>query len=109
VALDSRDAEKKVYAMNKMAEVKYLKGAGILASRYLFEGKGGAAVFRGHAMAAIEKMGVPAVPYLIDYLHGPTGRYTGMVLTKLTGVDIEAEDMKKAREWWENHAPQSAK
>ena len=95
--------------MNKMAEVKYMKGAGILASRYLFEGKGGAAVFRGHAMAAIEKMGVPAVPYLIDYLHGPTGRYTGMVLTKLTGTDIEAEDMKKAREWWESHKPGGAK
>ena len=109
VALDSRDAEKKTYAMNKMVEIKYWKGAGVLASRYLFEGKGGTAVWRGYAMAAIEKMGVPAVPYLIDSLHGPTGRYTGIVLSKLTGIEIEAEEMKKAREWWESHRPQDAK
>ena len=110
VALDSRVMEKKGYAMDKIAEVKYLKGAGILALRYLVEGKdGGTAALRGHAMGTIEKMGVPAVPYLIDALHGPTGRYTGLVLTKITGVEIEAEEMKKAREWWENHKPQDAK
>lgn len=110
VALDSRVMEKKTYAMTKMCEAKYWKGAGFLASRYLVEGKdGGTMYLRGHAMATIEKMGVPAVPYLIELLHGPTGRYTAQVLSKLTGLDIEADETKKVREWWEVHQPKDGK
>jgi hypothetical protein len=109
VALDSRVMEKKTYAMDKMLEARYWKGAGFLAGRYLVEGKdGGTVLLRNHAMATIEKMGAYAVPHLIDLLHGPTGRYTGMVLTKITGVEIEADEVKKAREWWDVHKPKDA-
>jgi hypothetical protein len=110
VALDSRVMEKKGYALDKIGEVKYLKGAGILAVRYLVEGQdGGTMALRNRASAVIQKMGMPAVPYLIDALHGPSGRWTGVVLTNITGVHFEAEDMKKAREWWQNHGPKDAK
>ena len=109
VALDSRVMEKKTYAMDKMVEAKYWKGAAFLAGRYLVEGKdGGTVLLRNHAAATIEKMGAYAVPYLFDALHGPTGRYTGMVLTKITGIEIEADEVKKARDWWEVHKPKDA-
>jgi hypothetical protein len=109
VALDSRVMEKKTYAMSKMAEAKYWKGAAFLAGRYLVEGKDAGTIhLRGHAIATIEKMGAYAVPHLFEALHGPTGRYTGMVLTRITGVEIEADEEKKARDWWEVHKPKDA-
>lgn len=109
VALDSRDPSKKAYAMKQMAEAKYYRGSGVLAERYLLEGHAaGAGFLRGAANAAIEKMGVYAVPYLIDALHGPSGRLTGEVLSKLTGISIETDEKQKVRDWWANHKPKDA-
>ena len=109
VALDSRNAAKKKYAMEVMAEAKYYRGAGIIAERYLLEGHAaGAGYLRGAASAAIEKMGVYAVPYLIDALHGPSGRLTGEVLSKLTGISVETDEKQKVRDWWRDHKPKDA-
>jgi len=109
VALDSRDARKKQYAMEKMAEAKYYRGAGIIAQRYLLEGHAaGAGFLRSAANGAIEKMGVYAVPYLIDALHGPSGRFTGVVLSKLTGISVETDEKQKVRDWWTNNKPKDA-
>jgi hypothetical protein len=109
VALDSRAADKKAYAMTQMAAAKYYKGAGVLAERYLLEGHAaGAAYLRKAANDAIEKMGVYAVPYLVDALHGPSGRFTGVVLSKLTGVSVETDEKQKVRDWWESHKPKDA-
>jgi hypothetical protein len=109
VALDSRSVEKKAYAMQKMAEAKYYKGAGVIAQRYLLEGHAAAAGYlRSASSKAIEKMGVYAVPHLVDALDGPSGRLTGEVLTKLCGISVEAGEKQKVRTWWENNKPKDA-
>lgn len=109
VALDSRYVEKKDYAMKKMVEAKYWKGAAVLADRFLVEGKGaGAGALRAAATSAIEKMGPYAVPYLVDALHGPSGKYTALVLSTITGLHIETDEKQKVRDWWEVHKPKDA-
>jgi hypothetical protein len=109
VALDSRDAEKKGYAMSKMVEAKYWPGAAVMADRFLVEGKGaGAGYLRNAAANAIEKMGAYAIPYVIDALHGPSGRFTALVVSKITGLDVEAEERQKVRDWYETHKPKDA-
>jgi hypothetical protein len=109
VALDSRSVEKKDYAMKKMVEAKYWKGAAVLADRFLMEGKGaGAGALRAAAMGAIEKMGAYAVPYVLDSLHGPSGKYTALVLSTITGLHIETDEKQKVRDWWEVHKPKDA-
>jgi hypothetical protein len=109
VALDSRDLRKRQYAMTQMAEAKYYKGAAVMAERFLVEGRdGGTAFLRKAANDAIDKMGVYAVPYLIDALHGATGRCTGETLSRLTGLHVETDEKQKVRDWWENHKPKDA-
>lgn len=109
VALDSRSVEKKVYAMRKMVEARYWKGATLLALRFLVEGKGaGAEALRAAATDTITKMGAYAVPYLIDPLHGPSGKYTGVVLSTITGLHVETDERQKVRDWWERNRPSDA-
>ena len=109
VALDSRSAEKKTWAMKKMVEAKYWRGASVLALRFLVEGKGaGAEALRAAATKAIETMGAYAVPYLIDPLHGPSGKYTAAVLSTITGLHVETDERQKVRDWWANNKPKDA-
>ncbi len=109
VALDSRDLGKKKFAISKMVEAKYWKGATVLANRFLMEGKGaGHEALRAASIAAIEKMGAYAVPHVIDSLHGPSGKYTAVVLSKITGLDIETDEKQKVRDWWDVHKPKDA-
>ena len=109
VALDSRSMEKKLYAMKKMVEARYWRAATLLARRYLVEGKGaGAETLRAASMSTITKMGAYAVPYLIDPLHGPSGKYTAVALSTITGLHIETDERQKVRDWWENNRPTDA-
>jgi len=53
-------------------------------------------------------MGKDAVPFLIDALDGPSGRLTAVVLTKITGAQIEPGEKQKVRDWWAAHKPADA-
>jgi hypothetical protein len=105
--LEIDDLDRKSAAMARLAEARYWRGAHLLAVAFLRNPRGdptAGALFRG-ATAAIEKMGVHAVPHLADALDGESARGAADLLTKLTGTPVAPGERQKVLDWWASHKP----
>jgi tetratricopeptide (TPR) repeat protein len=109
VALDSRNPDKKVAVMQALASAKCYRVATKLAERYLTpSGADPAPRLRAAAMAALKKMGVYVVPYLIPVMRSGSGQYTTFTLNEITGERFTVNDEKRVRRWWNDHRPADA-
>jgi hypothetical protein len=99
--LDSKIFEKKIETMKALADARYYKSATTIADRYLCTR--GPPSLRTAALEALEQMGKPAIPYMVDQITGDSGPYVAMLLTKMTGEPFILGDARHVQRWCEQH------
>ena len=108
-AISTKDVEKKKRLMWAIAEAKYYDGTKAVAN-YLVQGDGARVEpLREAAIETLQKMGMYAVPHLIDILGSRKHRlWSAEVLRRITGQRLGANSAKQWRKWWEANKPADA-
>jgi hypothetical protein len=108
-AIGTKDVDKKKRLMWAIAEAGYHEGTKAIAN-YLVQGDGPRVEpLREAAIETLKKIGIHAVPHLIDMLKSRKHRlWSAEVLRQITGQRLGANSAKEWRRWWEANKPADA-
>ena len=108
-AIATKDIEKKQRIMWAIAEAGYYDGTKAIAN-YLVKGDGPRVEpLRAAAIETLQKMGINAMPDLIDLLKSSKHRlWSAEVLRRITGQRLGANNAREWRAWYEANKPANA-
>ncbi len=110
LAIGTKNVAKKKRLMWAIAEARYYDGTKAVAN-YLVQGDGPRVEpLRESAIETLERMGIYAVPDLIDLLKSRKHRlWSAVVLQRITGQRLGSNNARQWRAWYEANKPADAR